>query len=228
MENLPAAQKTPNDMISAALAGGADLDKLQKLLEMQMIWEGNEARKAFNKAMAAFKALPIKIEKDKTVKYNQTKYQHATLGNIVEKISEGLSQNGLSVSWRTHQNGKIVVACRISHEQGHFEETSLSADADTSGSKNSIQAIGSTITYLQRYSLLSLLGLATDNVDDDGRGAVEELLDDNKKKIIEDLIISSKAPRDQFLKYMGVDAVENIPASQFAKAKMALMERAKK
>ena len=41
---------------------------------------------------------------------------------------------------------------------------------DNSGSKNSIQAIGSTTTYLQRYTLFSILGLAAGE-DDDGSAA---------------------------------------------------------
>jgi hypothetical protein len=46
----------------------------------------------------------------------------------------------------------------------------LRAGADQSGAKNSIQAIGSTISYLQRYTLKAALGLAAAN-DDDGKAS---------------------------------------------------------
>jgi len=98
------------------------------------------------------------------------------------KITAELSKHGLSASWRTEQNGQIKVTCRISHSMGHYEETSLSADADTSGSKNAIQAVGSTITYLERYSLLAITGLATEDQDNDGE-LVSDKIDENKVSI---------------------------------------------
>ena len=58
---------TPAEMIRLAVASNADLDKLEKLLALQMTWEKNEARKAYHLAMAAFKADPPKIGKDKHV-----------------------------------------------------------------------------------------------------------------------------------------------------------------
>jgi hypothetical protein len=42
--------------------------------------------------------------------------------------------------------------------------------ADATGNKNPVQQIGSTVTYLQRYTLLAATGLATSDSDDDGRG----------------------------------------------------------
>jgi hypothetical protein len=63
----------------------------------------------------------------------------------------------------------IVVTCILS-KGGYREENSLPGPADTSGSKNPIQAIGSTVTYLERITLKAALGLsATD--DDDGNSA---------------------------------------------------------
>ena len=52
------------------------------------------------------------------------------------------------------------MTCVLSHRDGHFEETTLTAGRDDSGKKNAIQQVGSTITYLQRYTLKAALGLA--------------------------------------------------------------------
>jgi hypothetical protein len=68
---------------------------------------------------------------------------------------------------------------------GHSEETTLRAIPDTSGSKNSIQAIGSTVTYLQRYTLLAAVGMAAAGMDNDGRAADEE----QKPKISEARVV---------------------------------------
>jgi len=218
-------ETTPANMISLAVSQGADLEKLEKLLELQEKWERNEARKEYNKAMSSFKSNPPKIDKDRRVGYSTSKgkvgYSHASLYNVVEKITAELSKHGLSASWRTQQNGKIVVTCRISHNMGHYEETSISADADVSGSKNSIQAIGSTITYLQRYSLLCLTGLATYEQDNDGN-TEEEKLDENKVSILNNLIKELSVDKAKFLEFMSVEKIEDIPQSQFGKAKIAL------
>ena len=48
-------ESKPSDMIMAAVKGGADLDKLEKLLNLQIKWEGNEAKKAYHIAMSKFK-----------------------------------------------------------------------------------------------------------------------------------------------------------------------------
>ena len=218
-------QSMPAEIIQSAISEGVDLEQLEKLLYMQERWEANEAKKAYNKAMANFKANPPQIDKDKKVGYSTAKgrvgYSHASLYNVVEKITAELSKYGLSASWRTEQNGHIKVTCRIAHELGHFEETSLLADADVSGAKNSIQAIGSTVTYLQRYTILSLTGLATHDQDTDGQ-IQDDKIDGNKVEILNKLIKELAVDEKKFLEYMKVDALDKIPSSEFAKAKMAL------
>lgn len=227
MENEIVAQQTnsPAEMIRMAVAGGADLDKLEKLLALQERWEAGEAKKAYHIAMAEFKANPPKIDKDKKVGYSTAKgkvgYSHASLANVVEKVTVELSKYGLSASWRTKQNGKIEVTCRITHVKGHSEETTLVADADDSGSKNKIQAIGSTISYLERYSLLAVLGLATYGQDDDARG-VKEYINDEQVKTIREGLASLKADEAKFLAYMGVERLEDITVSDYQKATAAI------
>jgi hypothetical protein len=219
--------REPSAMIELAVSKGADLDKLEKLLTLQERWESGEARKAYHKAMADFKANPPKIDKDKTVSFKtnagQTTYNHATLANVTEKISSELSKYGLSASWETQQNGQIVVTCKITHEKGHSEQTSLSAPADVSGSKNPIQAIGSTVTYLERYTLLALTGLATYDQDDDAVAAVE-YIDNGQVSIIRDMLIElgMETKEAAFLKFMGVDSLERMPKAKFNQAIAAL------
>ena len=173
-------QKTESPLMAAAALvqqadGKIDVDKLEALLKVQLQWEANEAKKAYVVAMAAFKENPPEILKDKTVSYGQTNYKHATLYNVTTKINTELSKHGLTASWVTSQeNGSVKVTCKITHTMGHSEECCLSAPPDNTGSKNVIQAIGSTVTYLQRYTLLALTGLATADQDDDGKAGAGE------------------------------------------------------
>jgi hypothetical protein len=169
-----AVDVTPLGILQIAVQQGANVDKLAKLLELQERWQANQARQAYNAAMAKFKQRPPKITKNKHVKFDDTEYDHATLDHVTEAITETLSAVGISHKWKMCQSSEISVTCVLTHEMGHSEETTLKASPDTSGSKNSIQAIGSTVTYLERYTLLASVGLAAAGMDNDGRAADEE------------------------------------------------------
>ena len=219
---------TPSEIIHFAIDKGADLDKLEKLLVIKREWDKDEARKAYHVAMASFKENPPMIEKDKTVSYKTergtTTYNHATLANVTQKINAELSKYGLSASWRMTQNGAVTVTCRITHIKGHFEETSLSAPSDKSGSKNDIQAIGSTVTYLERYTLLALTGLATYDQDDDGRAAgpqVEYITDKEKGQLL-DLMAQKSVDIKKFLLAFKIEELAQLPKARFSEACYAI------
>lgn len=159
---------TPATLLQMAVEQGADLDRLERLMALQERWEANEAKKAFTAAMAEFKAHPPEITKDKLVSFTGTSYMHATLGNVCEKIVAALARVGISHKWDLNQeSGQVAVTCVLTHRLGYSDSTRMESGADTSGKKNSIQAIASTITYLQRYTLLAATGLATQDQDDD-------------------------------------------------------------
>lgn len=169
---------TPTRLLEIAVQRGATAEELGRLMLLQERYEANEARRAYNEAMALFKANPPEIFKDKHVYFTSqkgdTSYDHATLGNVCAQITKGLADVGITHSWRTSQvEGKVVVSCVLRHRAGHEEVTTLESSPDQSGGKNSIQAIGSAVSYLQRYTLLSATGLATKDLpqDDDGNGA---------------------------------------------------------
>ena len=220
--------ETPARLIQLAMDKGADLEKLEKLLTLQERYEKNEARKEYHKAMAAFKADAPKIDKDKKVGYLNVKYSHASLYNVTDKINTVLSKHGLSASWGIKQNGAVVVTCKITHVKGHSEETSISAQPDTSGSKNSIQAIGSTISYLCRYSLLCLTGLATQGADDDGKAAETAYIDDKEKGQLLDLIAEKGVEISKFCKFFKIEELEKLPKEKFNQAFSVLKARTTK
>lgn len=204
----------PSRLIEIAISKGADLDKLEKLLSLQERYEANEARKAYNDAMSQFKANPPDINKDKTVAYGNTKYNHASLFNVTDKVNKELSKYGLSASWKTTQNGTISVTCKITHVKGHSEETTLTAPSDNSGSKNAIQAIGSTVSYLQRYTLLSLTGLATHDQDDDAVSATGTISSAQAEEIA-NLAKEKGVEMGKILKAFHLDDINNLPVNRY-------------
>src|SRR5438105_12632904 len=173
---------TPVELLRIAVSQNADIDKLTKLMDLQERWERNEARKAYVVAINAFKLARPMITKNKQVSFQSSKgpvdYKHATLDHVCDAVIGGLSKHGISHRWKVEQTAEwITVTCILTHELGHSEETRLMGLADNSGSKNSIQALGSPATYLERYSLLAATGLAAGGTDDDGRSAGQKLLD---------------------------------------------------
>lgn len=175
MEARPSA--TPMMLLQIAMDQGADLDRLERLMNMQEQWEAREARKAFAVALAAFKANPPRLHKNKTVDFQtpkgRTTYRHATLDEVALQIGAALSPHGLSFRWNVEQveARRVRVTCTLGHVMGHAEQVVMEGAPDDSGNKNSIQQVGSTVTYLQRYTLLAITGMAVKDQDDDGAGA---------------------------------------------------------
>lgn len=165
-------QAGPLAMAMQAMKAGMSIADMRAMLDLQKDWEANEARKAYVQAMSEFKRNPPEILKRKEVAFSGTQYMHATLGDVTQAIMQALAEHGISHRWDTTQsNGQIVVTCILTHKLGHSESTTLEGAPDDSGKKNRIQQMASTVTYLQRYTLLAATGLATkDMEDDDGRG----------------------------------------------------------
>lgn len=172
--DLALVEETPNHLIALALDKGANPDTLSKLMDLQDRWQRDKAQRAFVVAMTGFKIeAPAVLKKNDVVDFStakgRTSYKYANLGSIVQEITAVMGKHELSASWSTEQQGnQVTVTCHITHVAGHRESVTLTGPIDESGNKNAIQAVGSTVTYLQRYTLLAALGLATGE-DDDGR-----------------------------------------------------------
>ncbi len=178
----------PDKLLEMAISKGADMDQLDKLLQLKERYDNEMARKAFTAALAAFKTEDLCIKKDRTVTI-ETKdagtygYTHASLGNIVGTAVPIMSKHGLSHRWETVQaDARVKVTCILTHRDGHSEQTTLEASPDTSGKKNGIQQVASTVTYLQRYTFLSITGLAVEEMDNDGQGFEGQQISPDKIK----------------------------------------------
>jgi len=226
---------TPMAMLDRALSRGASVEVLEKLMALQERHDKNQARKAFDDAMASAKSEIPPIVKNRRVGFDskkqgaaRTDYKHEDLGEIARTVDPILAKYGLSYRWRTDAvpNQPITVTCIVSHRFGHSEENTLSAGRDDSGNKNSIQAIGSTITYLQRYTLKAALGLAASN-DDDGAADAGDVLSDDQLAQITQWILDTQSNVNLFCKVMKVECLPDIPASRFKEAKERLAAKAK-
>lgn len=220
---------TPMDMLERAVSSNAGVEVISKLMDLQDRWQASHARRSFDEAMAAAKAeIPVIMknrEVDFTSSKGRTNYRHEDLAEIARTVDPILTKNGLSYRFRTtsQPNEPVSVTCVVSHRLGHSEENTLTAGRDESGNKNSIQAVGSTITYLQRYTLKAALGLAASN-DDDGSASEKPafITSDQLQRIIA-LADEVKADKERFCKYLKIGSLAEILASDFDHA-MRLLE----
>lgn len=213
----PAAM-TPMEMAYQLIQNGAELGSVKEMLALSKELAADQARRAFDEAVAHAKAeIPVVGKNAKG--HNDKRY--ADFSAYAKAVDPVIARYGLSYRFRTAQTDKITVTCILSHKEGHSEENSLSGPADSSGSKNAIQAIGSTLTYLQRYTLIQALGLAASN-DDDGKVSSQTVDDGpiSKEQIVTilDLVTQTGTDIEKFCAYMKVEAVPDISASQFNRA----------
>lgn len=232
------AVASPIDIVQTALKSG-NVEMYREAVALYKELEGMAARKAFDNAMADAKAeIPV-IRKNRHVGFKskdgtgRTDYDHEDLGEIARTVDPILGKHGLSYRFRvsSNLNEPVSVTCILSHRDGHFEETTLHGGRDDSGKKNAIQQVGSTITYLQRYTLKAALGLAASK-DDDGQSseAPAEVADyvppagsitQDQADQLRDALLEKGASSKAFLQWVRttnptVDRIEAIPAVLFA------------
>lgn len=213
---------TPMQMAYRLLESGIDLGSVKEMLTVSKELAADQARMEFSSAIASAKAEIKPVIKNRDG-HNARYADFAAIANAVDPI---ISQYGLSYRFKTTQTDRINVTCILEHVKGHFEEITLSGPADKSGSKNEIQALGSTLTYLQRYTLIQALGLAvSQDTDGANTGAkIEDLSPINAEQRSEllSLISSTNTDIEIFCRFYKIDAVPDLPVSKFEAAKKKL------
>lgn len=107
--------------------------------------------------------------KDKDGKYNgEYTYWYADLADILEAVRNALSISGLavtqSIAIESRDNGSLiaVVVTTLRHSSGQWLRSVLKFPTK----EQDIQKLGSVFTYLRRYSIGALLGIAPEEDDD--------------------------------------------------------------
>lgn len=131
---------------------------------------------ALSAALAKFNREVISVSKDAKNPFFRSEY--ATLDNILNAVRPMLSDNGLSVC--QFLTGENEMTCLLTHDSGEWVEgtfklslpTEFNKETKETVTKYDPQAFGSAVTYARRYSLASMLGIATEK-DDDAEKAME-------------------------------------------------------
>lgn len=211
----------------AAADPSVDVAKMQQLFAIHKEMTERDAQRQYVEALAEFKANPPAIVKAKHVSFTTnrgtTSYKHATLDMVCRAIADKLAEVGITHRWHTEQRdgGRIRVTCILTHRAGHSEQTTLEGSPDDSGGKNAIQAIGSAVTYLQRYTLLAATGLSTQDQDDhDGRApggssSGGDTISEAQAADLHALIEEHGRDLARFKAWAKVERLSDIPASKY-------------
>jgi len=208
----------------AARDPSVDIERMERLLQMHERLSAKQAETAYAEALARLQPkLPI-IRERGAIKNNSGNVQsrYALWEDIVGIITPILATEGFSLSFRIgHPDSKIEVTGVLTHERGHSERTSIVLPADTSGSKNAVQAVASSVSYGKRYTAGALLNLRTGELDDDAQSATSEKVSKEQAAQIERRLLEANVERGGFLEFWQVSAVEELLAANFA----IIMER---
>ncbi len=220
-------------LVRLAIDKGVDVEVLERLVALQERVTDRNARIEFFGALKAFQDNCPELHKSKTAQIatrsgSNYSYTYAPLDVIAKTVRPHLHTEGLSYSWTTEPGDNVNVlnvVCVLRHVDGHEERATFPVPTDTSAAMSAAQKSGAALTYGQRMSLVSVLGLtATDDIDGDesnqgyvSSGQVEEL---------NELITASKADPDKFLSFMGAENMGDILQRDFPRAVSALARKA--
>jgi hypothetical protein len=137
-----------------------DVGKLERLIDMQKDILHHTAEAAFNAAFAVMQTEIPEIEEKGRV---TDRYTYATNEDIQETLRPILGRHGFSLTFRSEYPtpDAIKVIGILMHRDGFSRSSEFVASADTSGSKNAVQALGSTLSYGHRYTTRDLLNITS-------------------------------------------------------------------
>ena len=234
----------------AARDPAVDLAKLQGLMAMKKDIEAERASIAFAEAFVELQpTLPVidrkgrisifsKADRDKPGGVPEgaqpiQKTPYATLDDILEALRAPLAQYGFSIRFEhsTTSDNRLITTAVLRHRQGHEEKaTTPPLQHDTTGSKNNVQAVGSSLTYGRRYALMAVLPIvshAPQDGDDDGRAAGSAPADIDAIAQVQQLLTETGSDLAKFLEWVGAAEVAALTAAQ-AKRGAAFLEEKKR
>lgn len=156
----------------AASNPDVNIDKMERLWAMHQQSLERQAKAEYAAALADMQdALPAIAERGQAKVNGQTRYTFALWEDINTTIKPVLKAHGFALSFRTDFTDGVSVTGVLSHRSGHSEQTTIKLPADSSGNKNAVQAVASSVSYGKRYTASALLNLTSHGEDDDAYAA---------------------------------------------------------
>jgi hypothetical protein len=209
-----------------------NIEVFDRLLLARRQEEDRAAERAFNSAMSQAKGELQPVLKTRDVDFpskkeggGRTKYKYEAFADVARIVDPVFAAHGLAYRFSVEQGGELVkVTCILSHDDGHSERVKLESKVDPGQTgMSTVQALGSALTYLQRYSLRAAIGLAA-AIDDDGRGAggTSPRIGTEQAAELRKLFDETGRSPATMLRLQGVDEIEQLNVDQFTRVKEVL------
>ena len=203
-------------------------DKMELVIRARRETMQDEAREAYQFHFAAFTAEMPPVEKDGWVDLGtgRGKYPFTTYEQMDFVLRPLLVKHGFSLQfWSSQAESKDIVLVHgalIGH--GWERQSDYPVPPDTGPGRNALQARGSAQSYAKRYIADLLCNIVRKGQDNDGRGAVDNFIDEKQIKEINKLIKDTNTNVEAFLNTMLTDvkSVEDIRGRDFPRLTLAL------
>ena len=207
-----------------------DIEKMERLLEMHERILNRNAEQAFNEAMkTAQEEMPSVL---RNCANTQTKSRYANLEAVGKAMNSTVTKHGFSMSFGTADSkldNHYRITCTVSHIGGHSREYHADVPADTKGpqgtqNKTATHGFGSTMSYGRRYLKMMIFDVSLTDDDTDGN-APDDVITETQALDLLAMAEEISLPMEDFLKYLKVDDIANLPARNFNQAVNALKTR---
>lgn len=232
--------QTTGQMIAtiAELAKNPDVDveKLDKLLDIQIRMMDRQAKIEYDQALARVQSEMPRIKENGEIKNKngQVVAKFLKYEDIDKVIRPMLQAEGFSLTHsRRDANGKMVVTTALKHRNGHQESVDMPLPYDAPNQlKNAVQCAVSTYSYGKRVNVCSLLNIVAEGADDDGTSSEANYISEKQAAEIKEWLqrlyeAGKNVDTGRFIKYFGVQSVDEIPVKRYAEA-VELLKRKEK
>jgi len=212
-----AEQPTPMMLLQQAIEHNVDVDRVEKLMDLQERWERNEAGKRYAEALAAFQAECQPIHKRREASFNgRLAYTFASLDDIMVVIQPLLTKHGLAIGFSAGVNdaGALVAQCRVRCGT-HVEVTDITLPVPAEMKVNATQKMGAALSYAKRYALCAALNITVTDEDNDGNGLIETVTEEEAIQLQDIASECPKGTRARCLAWLGVSSFYECPAAKF-------------
>lgn len=220
-------------LLQLAIEKGVDPAALEKLVDLHERVTKRDAALEFARALAAFQSECPPIGKVKTAKIatrsgGEYSYTYAPLDEIVRVVKPLLLAHGFSYGWDSDvTGGQLKCTCTLRHVNGHSTTASFTLPVENPSAMSPQQKVGAALTFAQRKTLESVLGLNTTEEDSDAIAREVDPTPVSEDQLVElqDLAAEAQVDMPRFLKFLQVDALATLPAARYAEAKSALTQK---
>jgi hypothetical protein len=223
-QTLPVVPEAPTGMVAMmerlALNPDLPVEKLEKLLEMQLKVRALESEAAFNAAMTEAQSEMRRVAADANNPQTNSKYaSYAALDRALRPI---YTKHGFAVSFDegAAPADHVLALAYVSHAAGHTRTYRKTMPIVTTGIKGNAMmtathGAAAAGSYAKRYLLKDIFNVAIGEDDTDGNAPKGEPISEKQAADLTALIEEVGADKEKFLAWAGATKVEDIQAKLF-------------